>query len=52
MSYGSTTTPARSSKVARIASALRRNWSEARYADRRLMEMRTDLARHAGPSVG
>jgi hypothetical protein len=52
MSYGSTTSSAtRPSKVARLASAVRRSWSEARYADRRLMEMRTNLSRHAGPTV-
>jgi hypothetical protein len=36
------------SRIARIASAVRRNWAEARYADRRLMEMRTNLIRHVG----
>jgi hypothetical protein len=53
MSYGSSTPSAtRTSKVARLASAVRRTWSEAAFADRRLMEMRTNLSRHAGPSVG
>jgi hypothetical protein len=36
------------SRIARFASAVRRNWAEARYADRRLMEMRTNLSRHSG----
>jgi hypothetical protein len=35
-------------RLARFATAVRRNWAEARYADRRLMEMRTNLSRHAG----
>ncbi len=49
MSYvtpASSNTPA--SRVARSAVGVRRNWTEARYADRRLMEMRTNLSRHAG----
>ncbi len=49
MSYAtpaSSNTPA--SRVARLAVAARRNWTEARYVDRRLMEMRTNLSRHAG----
>ncbi len=36
------------SKVTRLTSAMRKSWNEARYADRRLMEMRTNLARHSG----
>jgi hypothetical protein len=36
------------SKVARLTAAVRRNWSEARYADRQLMAMRTNLIRHVG----
>jgi len=35
-------------KVARLTAAVRRSWSEARYADRRLMELRTNLIRHVG----
>lgn len=35
-------------RIAKFASAVRRNWAEARYADRRLMEMRTNLTRHSG----
>ena len=49
MSYvtpASSNTP--TSKVARLRAAVRKNWTEARYADRRLMEMRTNLSRHAG----
>jgi hypothetical protein len=38
----------RTSKVARFTAAVRRSWTEARYADRRLMEMRTNLSRHSG----
>jgi len=36
------------SKVARLTAAVRRNWSEARYADRQLMALRTHLIRHVG----
>jgi hypothetical protein len=36
------------SRLAEFASAVRKNWAEARYADRRLMEMRTNLTRHSG----
>ena len=49
MSYvipASSNTPA--SRVARLVVAVRRSWTEARYADSRLMEMRTNLSRHAG----
>jgi hypothetical protein len=42
------TSTSRTSKLARVAAAVRRNWTEARYADRRLMEMRTNLTRHSG----
>jgi hypothetical protein len=49
MSY---TTPAssgrRTSKVTRLTLAVRRTWTDARYTDRRLMEMRTNLSRHSG----
>jgi len=38
----------RTSKVARVTAAVRRSWAEARVADRRLMEMRTNLTRHSG----
>ena len=37
-----------STKVARLTAAVRRSWTEARYADRRLMELRTNLIRHVG----
>jgi hypothetical protein len=36
------------SKVARLTAAVRRSWTEARYADRQLMAMRTNLVRHVG----
>ena len=36
------------SKVARLTAAVRRNWTEARQTDRRLMELRTHLSRHVG----
>jgi hypothetical protein len=39
---------ARASRIARLAAVVRKNWTEARYTDRRLMEMRTNLSRHAG----
>jgi hypothetical protein len=38
----------RTSKVARLTEALHQTWTDARYADRRLMEMRTNLSRHSG----
>ena len=34
--------------VARLSAAVGRAWTDARLADRRLMELRTDLTRHAG----
>jgi hypothetical protein len=40
--------PRRTASVARLTAALRRSWSEARIADRQLMEMRTNLSRHVG----
>ena len=36
------------SKVTRLVANVRRNWTEARRLDRRLMEMRTNLSRHSG----
>lgn len=36
------------SKVAHVTAGLRRTWTDARIVDRRLMEMRTNLSRHAG----
>jgi hypothetical protein len=36
------------SKVARLTAALGRAWQSARLADRQLMEIRTNLSRHAG----
>jgi hypothetical protein len=38
----------RTSKVTRLTAAVRKTWADARYADRRLMEMRTNLSRHSG----
>jgi hypothetical protein len=38
----------RTSKVTRLTAAVRKTWTDARYADRRLMEMRTSLSRHSG----
>jgi hypothetical protein len=38
----------RTSSVTRVAAAMRKTWAEARYADRRLMEMRTKLSRVSG----
>jgi hypothetical protein len=49
MSYASSTSShPRIAKIARLTHAVRKNWSEARYADRQLMEMRTNLSRHSG----
>jgi hypothetical protein len=36
------------SKVARLTHVVRRSWSQARLTDRQLMELRTNLSRHAG----
>ena len=38
----------RSITVARVTEALRRNWMQARLADRELMSLRTNLVRHVG----
>jgi hypothetical protein len=38
----------RASGVTRLTAAMRKTWADARYADRRLMEMRTKLSRVAG----
>jgi hypothetical protein len=43
-----TTSTALRSTVARVSTAVSRAWADARLADRRLMELRTDLSRHAG----
>jgi hypothetical protein len=49
MSYAArTTSNPRIARIARLTDAVRRNWTEARYTDRRLMEMRTNLSRHSG----
>jgi hypothetical protein len=36
------------STLTRVTSAMRRTWADARYADRSLMELRTNLSRHSG----
>jgi hypothetical protein len=36
------------SSVTRLTAAMRKTWADARYADRRLMEMRTKLSRVSG----
>jgi hypothetical protein len=36
------------SKVADLTRIVRRRWTEARLTDRHLMELRTNLSRHAG----
>jgi hypothetical protein len=38
----------RTSSVTRLTAAMRKTWADARYADRRLMEMRTKLSRVSG----
>jgi hypothetical protein len=49
MSYiSSTSSNGRTSKVTRFTAAVRKTWTEARLADRRLMELRTNLSRHSG----
>jgi hypothetical protein len=49
MSYvSSAPSNAPTSKVAWLTAAVRRNWTSARYADRQLMAMRTNLIRHVG----
>jgi hypothetical protein len=49
MSY-TTSAPSSSatSTVTRMTRAVRQIWADARYTDRRLMEMRTNLSRHSG----
>jgi hypothetical protein len=51
MSYVNPAAPKPTSKVARLAAAVRRSWADARYADRQLMAMRTELTRHSGHSA-
>lgn len=48
MSYATPASSKPTSKVALITQAVRRSWTQARYADRQLMAMRTDLIRHVG----
>ena len=38
----------RTSKVAQLSAVLGKAWTDARLADRRLMEIRTELSRHSG----
>ena len=38
----------RASSATRLTAAMRKTWADARYADRRLMEMRTKLSRVSG----
>lgn len=48
MSHNNHSSNARTSKVTRLTAAVRKSLAEARYADRRLMEIRTNLSRHSG----
>lgn len=49
MSYAAhASSHSRIATIARLAAAARKSWTEARYTDRRLMEMRTSLSRHSG----
>lgn len=48
MSYATSASSKPASKVVRLTQAVRRSWTQARYADRQLMAMRTDLIRHVG----
>jgi hypothetical protein len=48
MSYVNSASKRPATKVGRITAAVRRNWTEARYADRQLMALRTSLIRHVG----
>ena len=48
MSYASSASSKSTSKVALLTHAVRRSWTQARYADRQLMAMRTELVRHVG----
>ena len=43
-----TTATARRSVYARLSAAVSRAWTDARLTDRKLMELRTELSRHAG----
>jgi len=43
-----TSSARRTRKAARLSAALGKAWTDARLADRRLMEIRTDLSRHSG----
>jgi hypothetical protein len=50
MPYVSPAASKPTTKVSRLTAAVRRTWAEARYADRQLMAMRTELSRHSGHS--
>jgi hypothetical protein len=47
-----TSRTARRSTVARLSAAVGRAWTDARLADRELLELRTWLSRHAGAGAG
>ena len=48
MSYAIVASSKKTSKVVLLSQAVRRNWTQARNADRQLMAMRADLIRHVG----
>ena len=48
MSYVIAAASKPTSRVVRLTQAVRRNWAEARIADRQLMALRTNLTRHVG----
>ena len=48
MSYAVRASSKPTPKVVRLTRAVRKSWAQARYADRQLMAMRTDLTRHSG----
>jgi hypothetical protein len=48
MSYVIAAPSKSTSKVVRLSKAVRKSWTDARYADRQLMAMRTHLTSHAG----
>jgi hypothetical protein len=48
MSHVITASSKSTAKVVSLSQAVRRSWTEARYADRQLMALRTSLTRHVG----
>jgi hypothetical protein len=48
MSYVTAASSKSTSKVVSLSKAVRKSWTDARYADRQLMAMRADLVRHVG----